>query len=123
MAEKKHRHAHAARKNGSGPDRDRWLDEIVACAQPSRHFGVRRHANELLALLATAQWWISSGPKRGGLGGGGAPADMTMHVTLAVRGDRQYHLRLDAREHVFEISRGGDKPTARPWLAPGQPIY
>ena len=113
----------AARKNGSGPGRDRWLDAIISCAEPARHFAVRRAANDLLHVLATAQWWISSGPKRGGLGGGGAAADMTMHVTLAVRGDRQYHLRLDARDHVFEISRGGDEPTARPWLAPGQPIY
>src|SRR5262245_45679910 len=107
----------AARKNGSGPARDRWLDEIIACAEPTRHFAVRRAANALLHVLATALWWVADGPKVGGLGGRGMPPDMTRHVTLAVRGDRQYHLRLDARDHVFEIRRGGDAPAARPYLA------
>ncbi|HEX6810289.1 MAG TPA: hypothetical protein VF384_01585 [Planctomycetota bacterium] len=112
----------AARKNGSGAGRDRWFEEIIGCSDRGRHFGVRRAANDLLHLLASSHWWISSGPKIGGLGGGGRPPDMTMHVTLAIQGDRQYHLRLDARGHVFEIVRGGDRSTSRPWLAPGQPV-
>jgi len=112
----------AARSNARGAGAERWLLELVACAEPGRHFGVRRAANALLQVLANAQWWVSSGSKRGGLGGGGRPPDMTMHVTLAVYGDRQYHLRLDAGGHVFEIHRGGDETTERPWLAPGQPI-
>src|SRR5712671_3641583 len=60
----------AARSNARGAGAERWLLELVACAEPGRHFGVRRAANALLQVLANAQWWVSSGSKRGGLGAG-----------------------------------------------------
>ena len=118
----------AARRNGSvspacfGDIRlnvNSVVDLLVGGADQNRHVAIRRNANCLLDMLAVAPWQITAGPHAGGLGGGARPPDQTNHMTLRVRG-AGYHLRQDARGHLFQIT-GPGLPMLTPWAAPGTP--
>ncbi len=113
-----------ARKNGErvvsfgqGINVDRVVDLLVGGAQPGRHPAIRRNANRLLEVLAQGSWRLAAGPHVGGFGGGGRGADWNMHITLTTR-NGGFHLRQDARGHLFEIT-GPGMDAIPPYLAPG----
>lgn len=118
----------AARRNGSvspacfGKIRVNVNDVVsllVDGAAQERHFAVRRNANALLVLMSKWMWQITAGPHAGGFGGSGRGADQTNHITVRLLG-AGYHLRQDARGHLFQIS-GSGLPDYCPWAAPGTP--
>lgn len=101
-----------ARRNGSSSgqfvDRvsfnvDQTIDLLEASSARGRHPKVRRPANALLECMAQEQWRVTAGPHVGGRGD-----DTTRHLTIRVGppGRPQYHVRLDARGHAFEITGG-----------------
>lgn len=120
MAE--HEAVHRARVNGrhSGHvpgatpiNSDQVVDLLVAAAEPGRHFAVRRNANALLEDMARAPWRVSAGIHEGGRGD-----DWTRHVTVSFGPGRSFHLRLDRRNHLFQVSGPGLVDFA-PWASPG----
>jgi hypothetical protein len=116
-----HQQVHAARCNGSGDRWEHWFGEVLGAAEKGRHPGLRRAANELLAVMAHKRWRVMPGPKHGGTGSAAGRNDTGLHVTILFQGDRACHLRLDAKHHVFEISRGDAAPEVRGWQGPGTP--
>ncbi|MEM6628755.1 MAG: hypothetical protein AAF694_03745 [Bacteroidota bacterium] len=96
------------------------VELIVASCAGSRHPGVKGEARPLLEQMADNPWQITAGPHKGGLGGGGRNPDKTMHITLRVN-HRSYHLRMDNRGHLFQMT-GGNAPSIAPWLAPGAAV-
>ena len=96
------------------------IDLLDAASQPSRHPAAHRAANALLDLLAGHEWRISAGPHT-------SETDAIKHITVDVPGanDKQFHLRLDARGHLFEITLplGSTPLTAvQPFASPGTPV-
>ena len=96
------------------------VELIAASCAGSRHPGIKRDARALLEQMADNRWQITAGPHSGGFGGGGRNPDETNHVTLRVN-HRSYHLRMDGRGHLFQIT-GGNAPSVAPWLAPGAAV-
>lgn len=96
------------------------VDLLVESAQPRRHPAVRRNANRVLHFMAHDAWMVTAGTHSGGFGGGGRAADGTNHITLRVAG-HGYHLRQDARGHLFEIT-GPGLETLNPAASPGADI-
>ena len=121
-----HQTVHRARQNGQRAvvhgapiNVDQVIDLLVASAEPSRHPAVRTNANRLIGILAQGPWCVTAGPHPGGFGGGGRGPDGTTHITLRA-GNRGYHLRQDARGHLFEIT-GPGLQDIQPSRAPGSP--
>lgn len=118
-----HQIIHAARANGSvyglwfgatRPSVDGVVDLLVEGRQPNRHPAIRINSNKLLAMMAQKKWLLTAGAHQ-------SPGDQTTHYTVSI-GDHKYHLRLDARGHLFDIS-GPGLPDLAPWAAPGTDIH
>jgi hypothetical protein len=99
---------------------DQVIDLLVASSQPHRHPAVRWNANRLLEKMAKGEWWIAAGPHVGGDGKDKDSDDWTMHITIKTKRNGGYHLKQDARGHLFEITGPGMQPI-QPWSAPGSP--
>jgi hypothetical protein len=118
-----------ARKNGVNAvihgermNVDEVMDLLVESSQPSRHPAVRVNANRLIEQLARGPWRLNAGPHAGGFGGTKHPPDRTNHITVQSCGGG-YHLRQDARGHLFEITGPGMapiQPSSAPGNAPGE---
>src|SRR3712207_4947932 len=89
--------------HGQGINVDQVVDLLVESSQPSRHPAVRWNANRLIEELARGEWRVTAGSHAGGFGGAGRPPDGTTHITVRAR-NGGYHLRQDARGHLFEIT-------------------
>lgn len=112
----------AARKNGSlyqnwfGTQRPTVagiVDLLVEGSRYHRHVAVRMNSNKLLELMSEKQWLIQAGEHT-------SDKDGTNHYTVSLGGDG-YHLRVDARGHLFEVS-GARLPAFAPWAAPGTDV-
>lgn len=86
-------------------------------SKAGRHFAVKYHARALLKRMAAVRWGILAGRHINGRGGERRAPDGTWHYTIYV-GRRRYHLRLDKRGHIFDIT-GGNLPEFAPWAKPG----
>ena len=75
----------------------------------------QRGARILLSQMGTLPWQVIRGAHR-------SPDDPSLHVTIAIAATR-YHLRLDARSCVFDITVVGNKTHRlagrKPWAGPG----
>lgn len=118
-----HQEVHAARRNGSSNNQfvagrsinvDLVLDLLVGGAAVHRHPSIRRASNALIADMARGRWRVAAGPHRGGRGG-----DQTDHVTVTFGPGRSFHLRLDRRGHLFQITDPSGRSAVDPWAAPG----
>lgn len=116
-----------ARKNGSGSRQyvdgkavnvDGILNLLVNGSQPTRHPAIRRASSSLIEKMAEASWRISAGPHKGGREGDRG-ADSTNHITVSFGPGRSYHLRLDRKGHLFQITGPGIPSETQPWQAPG----
>jgi hypothetical protein len=122
-----HEDIHRARRNGSGSGQFRsgkpinvntLVDLLEKCARGSRHIGVKSSAKTILEDMAAHSWRITAGPHRGGRGRDGN-VDKETHITVRISGtSNSYHLRLDNRGQLFQIT-GDGMSTVKPWIAPG----
>jgi hypothetical protein len=107
-----------ARKNG-----DRWgkygeranTDEVIdllIASSNSRH-AEKRNANLLLEEMAKKPWWLMAGRHKGGFGGKGRRPDKTYHYTIRTY-YHTYHLRVDANDHIFEITGDSENLNTTP---------
>ena len=96
------------------------VELLAASCEGTRHMAIRQTARALLEQMADNLWQITAGPHSGGFGGGGRNPDQTNHITLRVN-HRSYHLRMDNKGHLFQIT-GGNAPSVAPWIAPGTAI-
>ncbi|HVA48805.1 MAG TPA: hypothetical protein VNH11_20735 [Pirellulales bacterium] len=112
----------AARRNGSlygncfgdrRPSVDGVVDLLVEGSRFHRHVAVRVNSNKLLAMMADEEWVVQAGSHT-------SEKDQTNHYTIRI-GNHGYHLRHDARGHLFEIS-GAGLPAVAPWAAPGTDV-
>lgn len=77
------------------------LEVLGNAAQPGRSAGVRRQANEMLEALALSDGWLVTAGRHA------SDSDATQHITILVEGVQgQFHLRVDKRGHLFEITQG-----------------
>jgi hypothetical protein len=106
------------------------VDELVNLAQNGGHASQRLNAKKLVEEMGQKDWLLVAGPHRT------TPdrvlADRTPHITVEIPGQPyDYHLRLDAKGHVWEIRtlvKEGKQAvttnpvagTGRPWQGPGQ---
>lgn len=114
-----HQIIQAARANGSlysnwfgetRPSVDGVVDLLVEGGRFDRHIAIRINSNKLLAIMARRKWLLTAGSHP-------SASDKTNHYTVSA-GGQGYHLRHDARGHLFEISGPGLLDLA-PWAAPG----
>jgi hypothetical protein len=99
---------HKARKNGERAGKygertnaEEVIDLLVASSDSKN--AERRNANLLLEEMAAKPWWIMAGRHKGGFGGKGRLPDKTYHYTIRTY-YCTYHLRVDANNHIFEIT-------------------
>lgn len=88
------------------------VDLLAGSTSPAAQLGAR----DLLRQMSATPWRVIRGAHR-------SPEDPNLHVTIAIAQTR-YHLRLDAKSCVFDITHIADKQTARPaghkpWVGPG----
>ncbi len=123
-----HQDIHQARQNGSGIGQvpgalpinsERVVQLLVEGSQPGRHFAVRRNSNALLEQMGRQRWIVSAGIHEGGFGDARG-ADWTSHITVSFGPGRKYHLRLDARGQLFQVS-GPGLVDFDPNAPPGEP--
>jgi hypothetical protein len=93
-------------KYGEKVNTEGVIDLLVASSN-SQH-AERRNANLLLEQMAAKPWWIMAGRHKGGFGGKGRLPDKTYHYTVRTY-YHTYHLRVDANNHVFEITGSNEK--------------
>ena len=114
----------AARDNGSvysnwfgdkRPSVDGVVDLLVEGSRFDRHIAIRQNSNKLLAMMAEEEWTLTAGSHK--TTAGRANADQTHHYTVSI-GNRRYHLRHDARGHLFQVT-GPGLPALAPWSSPG----
>lgn len=92
------------------------VDDVVDLLSRATSPAAQPGARALLKQMAAESWKVIRGAHQ-------SLKDATRHVTVEVGGDR-YHLRLDGRECVFDITRVVNKETERPagrlpWVGPG----
>jgi hypothetical protein len=92
------------------------VDAVVDLLAESTSPAAQPGARNLLQQMSTVPWRVIRGAHR-------SLDDPSLHVTIAVAATR-YHLRLDGRSCVFDITRVvGDqtqRPAGRkPWVGPG----
>jgi hypothetical protein len=107
------------------------VDRLLNAAEEGNHVSLRLNAKAMIQQMSHKDWVISAGPHKT-TATAGAVLDQTPHITLEIAGQpHAYHVRLDAKGHVWEIrtmSRGDGKlrpsnpvpSTPRPWKGPGQ---
>lgn len=108
----KHNGKLSLRKDTGSIRCDQIVDLLVNGTSPHAQPGARK----LLQLMGQHAWEAITGVHP-------SPADRTAHVRLDINGV-PYHLRLDARGFIFDITSVTDKATERlsgrePWLRPG----
>jgi hypothetical protein len=101
---------------------DHVVDLLDEAAKGNRHTAVRREANDLLEEMAWADdWKVTAGRHRKGDPGSNTE-DATNHLTVKI-GDKSYHLRLDSRGQLFQVSdtpgSGIGTSGIPPWASPG----
>lgn len=81
---------------------NRVVDVLAAAAAPgSRSAVVRGPAKEMLENLAMSDGWLVTAGRHV------SDSDATQHITVLVNGiEGQFHLRIDKRGHLFEITHG-----------------
>lgn len=104
--------------NGLAINVHRIIQLLEESSAPSRHASIRRASNALLEAMAQGPWRVSAGPHKGGRAGDPNP-DLTRHITVSFGPGRSYHLRLDQRGHLFQITDPGGGCDVPPWRAPG----
>jgi hypothetical protein len=92
------------------------VDEVVDLLAESTSPGAQPGARRLLQQMSTALWRLIRGAHA-------SQDDATPHVTIAL-GRTRYHLRLDGRQCVFDITHFVDEDLQRlsghdPWTPPG----
>ncbi len=92
------------------------VDAVVDLLAKSSSPAVQPGARRLLHEMSSTGWRVVRGAHR-------SADDPTTHVTIAIAATR-YHLRLDGKSSVFDITRVvGDRterPAGRePWVGPG----
>ena len=92
------------------------VDDVVDLLAGSTSPRAQPGARALLYEMAATPWLVVCGAHA-------SADDRTPHVTVEVGGTR-YHLRLDARQCVFDITSVAGGQTQRPagskpWVAPG----
>jgi hypothetical protein len=116
----------AAKKHGRTA-RNLWVpsggkpinkDQVVDLLAKRTSPGAQSAARDLLQNMAEDEWTVTAAAHEGGFGG-----DATPHVTVLI-GRRQYHLRIDHSEFVFDITyrdaQGAQRLSGRlPWVPPG----
>ena len=91
---------------------DAVVDLLVGSTSPAAQPGARI----LLQQMSTVPWRVIRGAHR-------SPDDPSLHVTIAIAATR-YHLRLDGKSCVFDITHVVGDQTQRPsgnkpWVGPG----
>ena len=75
------------------------VDLLAAAAGPGRSAVVRRQSSEMLERLAMSDGWLVTAGRHV------SDSDATQHITVLVEGiTGQFHLRVDKRGHLFEIT-------------------
>ncbi len=99
---------------------DEVLDLLQDGAGIGRHPAVKRDSKELLDRLAMSrEWRVSAGPHRKG-DPGSSTRDATTHITVTIDTSTSYHLRLDKRGHLFQVTdEKGSLSGIKPWSSPG----
>ncbi|HRH49188.1 MAG TPA: hypothetical protein PLP23_10575 [Panacibacter sp.] len=86
---------------------------------PERHPGVKLDSKSLLIKMAENVWDIVAGPH----GPNDDSRDKTLHITIRFQDRSAYHLRLDAKNHLFQIKQAKNgniiESKVYPWQAPG----
>jgi hypothetical protein len=97
---------------------ERWsrTDDVVDLLAARTSPGAQSAARLLLHQMATTPWSVIRGAHP-------SKSDATQHVLVEIGGVR-YHIRLDARDCVFDITHRVDEETERvsgrkPWVPPG----
>ena len=115
----------AARKNGSvgvnwygdrRPSVDGVVDLLVEGSQFNRHIAIRLNSTKLVEMMAEDEWTLTAGSHK--TSRDRPNADQTNHYTVSFGRNRSYHLRHDARGHLFQIT-GPGLPALAPWSSPG----
>ncbi|MCA9136598.1 MAG: hypothetical protein KDB00_07560 [Planctomycetales bacterium] len=93
------------------------VDAVVDLLANSTSPAASPAARQLLQQMSSSRWRVIRGNHR-------SSADPTPHVTIEVGGTR-YHLRLDGRSCVFDITHVSSDETQRlagrkPWQGPGE---
>ncbi|MEX2142809.1 MAG: hypothetical protein WD894_26370 [Pirellulales bacterium] len=102
---------------------DDVVDLLDEAAKGNRHPAVRYDSEALLDEMAMADdWKVTAGAHRKGQPGSNT-MDATNHLTVKV-GDKSYHLRLDARGQLFQVTdkTGNGIGGVAPWASPGKLI-
>ena len=91
-------------------------DAVVDLLSKSTSPAASPGARQLLKQMSSSQWRVIRGSHR-------SPDDPTLHVTIEI-GATRYHLRLDGRSCVFDITHVSSNETNRmagrkPWQGPG----
>lgn len=122
-----HQDIHHARVNGSAGYQyhtgktitvHQLVDLVIQSSKSNRHTCIRRASNFLLEKMANGKWKVKANAHKGGFGGKGKAPDNTSHITISVGGN-SYHLRMDAKGHLFMITGPGIDNSTPPWIAPG----
>ena len=92
------------------------IDAVVDLLAESTSPAAQRGARILLSQMGTLPWEVIRGAHR-------SSDDPSLHITIAIAATR-YHLRLDARSCVFDITHVVGNKTHRlagpkPWVGPG----
>lgn len=113
-----------ARDNGSlytnwygdeRPSVDGVVDLLMEGSRFHRHIAVRHNSSKLLSMMAQKRWELTAGSHQTSSDRPGA--DKTNHYDVSL-GGKVYHLRHDARGHLFEVT-GPGLPSLAPWASPG----
>lgn len=116
-----HEDIHKAKNNGSCIKKGwhgEWINAnevfllVANASQSGRHASVRPKANFLIEEMAKGSWIVIAGPHT-------SESDSTNHITVEAN-KKRYHLRLDMRNNIFEITTPTIAKDVRPWHAPGQ---
>jgi hypothetical protein len=75
------------------------VDLLASAASPGRSAAVRRQSGEMLERMAMSEGWMVTAGRHA------SDSDATQHITILVEGiPGQFHLRVDKRGHLFEIT-------------------
>ena len=127
LAERRGRWAVDAYAKGGTSPSDVVERLLNAAGEGNNRYSVRMNAKKMIEQMSDKDWVISAGPHKT-TSTVGMVLDKTPHITLEIAGQpHAYHLRLDAKGHIWEIRTiDGGRPinpiprTPRPWKGPGQ---
>jgi hypothetical protein len=77
------------------------LEVLANASGPGRSAAVRRQSEDMLEAMALSDGWIVTAGRHA------SDSDATQHITILIEGIQgQFHLRVDKRGHLFEITQG-----------------